>query len=61
LRVPPMTPRVRVCKSTGDHKGDRKGRPYRRVPRMRPMTDRTGDHKGDRKGRPYRRVPRMRP
>jgi hypothetical protein len=48
---------------TGDHnpKGDRKGRPYRCVPRMRPMTDRTGDHKGDRKGRPYRRVPRMRP
>jgi hypothetical protein len=43
------------------HKGDRKGRPYRRVPRMRPMTDRTGDHTGDRKGRPYRRVPRMRP
>ena len=58
-----MTPRVRVCKSTGDHNptGDRKGRPYRCVPRMRPMTDRTGDHTGDRKGRPYRRVPRMRP
>ena len=23
-------------KGTGDHKGDRKGRPYRRVPRMKP-------------------------
>jgi hypothetical protein len=44
-----------------DRTGDRKGRPYRCVPRMRPMTDRTGDHTGDRKGRPYRRVPRMRP
>jgi hypothetical protein len=27
-------------------KGDRKGRPYRCVPRMRPMTDRTGDPVG---------------
>ena len=31
---------------TGDHTGDRKGRPYRRVPRMRPMTDRKGDPVG---------------
>ena len=36
---------------TGDHKGDRKGRPLR-VPTMAT--------KGDRKGRPYRCVPRMR-
>ncbi len=59
MRVPPMTPRVRVCKSTGDHNptGDRKGRPYRCVPRMRPMTDRTGDHKGDPVGAPLAGAP----
>ena len=37
---------------TGDHKGDRKGRPYRCVPRMGPMTDRTGDRTGDPVGAP---------
>jgi hypothetical protein len=43
-------------------KGDRKGRPCRRVPTMtpsgRPQLD---DRTGDRKGRPYRRVPPMTP
>ena len=40
-----------------DHKGDRKGRPYRRVPPMIPMTDRAGDRKGDRVGAPLAGAP----
>jgi hypothetical protein len=37
-----MTP---MADRTGDRnrKGDRKGRPYRRVPPMTPMANRTGD------------------
>jgi hypothetical protein len=46
---------------TGDHTGDRKGRPLQAGAQDETMTDRTGDHTGDRKGRPYRCVPRMRP
>jgi hypothetical protein len=40
-----------------DHKGDRKGRPYRRVPTMTPVACTPGDRTGDPVGAPLAGAP----